>query len=284
MTETLTGLDKTKLHERKWLPVEQIIKNADNPNKMNNREFDLLVDNIQSKGATEDIEVRQIADDMYRIIGGHHRFEACKYLGWAEVPCLINRDPEMDDEKEKFQMVRMNMIHGKLDPDKFLKMYEEMSGKYSDDLLKDMFGFADDKEFQKLIKETGDALPKELQAAFKEASKEIKTIEDLAKVLNELLDSYGDTLEYGYMIFDFNGKQNVWLRMKQNDFKNFQAWADLCKAENRAMDDVVMHMMKMMQEDKELFVKLIAQTPVVDKTAVNHMVVGGVSPQIDSEL
>lgn len=54
---------------------------------MTTREFDLLVDNMQRTGLTDAILVRPQGDGTYRIVGGHHRFDAAQFLGRNEVPC-----------------------------------------------------------------------------------------------------------------------------------------------------------------------------------------------------
>ena len=46
--------------------------------------------------------------------------------------------------------MRLNVIHGGIDPEKFVVLYEEMSKKYGDDILKDLMGFVESKEWNKL--------------------------------------------------------------------------------------------------------------------------------------
>ena len=160
-TEKLLRLD---------LPVTQLLKNDANPNKMSAREFDLLIDNIEHTGLTDPILVRpldyeavfEIASkfDMpdletvitkeelkFRIVGGHHRFDAAAYLGFEDVPCTVIIDDDFDEDAEKFQLVRMNMIRGKLDPQAFFDLYNSLAPAYSDEVLQDAFGFADEAEF-----------------------------------------------------------------------------------------------------------------------------------------
>ena len=220
------------------LPMSSLVKNTDNPNKMSSRQFDLLVENIERTGMTDPLLVRPIEGDKYRIVGGHHRFEAAEYLGFTEMPCTIITDPAFDEEAEQFQMVRMNVIHGQMDPEKFVKLYNQMSAKYADDMLQEMFGFADEAMFQNLIKQTKESLPPEMQEEFAEAAKEIKTIEDLASVLNHMISTFGDTLDYGYMILDFGGKDSVWLRMQAADMTAFKQIATSCKEKNVTVDSV----------------------------------------------
>ena len=70
--------------------------------------------------------------------------------------------------------------------------------------MQDAFGFAEEAEFKRLIAQTAKMLPdKELQEKFKEAAQEIKTVDGLSKLLNEMFTKYGDTLPHGYMIFDY---------------------------------------------------------------------------------
>ena len=111
----MDGIEKTEKIGRANLSVDDLVVNEMNPNKMKKREFDLLVDNIEKTGLTDPILVRPIEDGKYRIVGGHHRFDAAKYLGFDNVPCTIITDPSFDDDAEKFQLVRMNAIRGKVD-------------------------------------------------------------------------------------------------------------------------------------------------------------------------
>ena len=77
------------------------------------------------------------------IVGGHHRHKAASYLGFEEGPITIIMDPEFDEEQAEFQLVRMNAIHGKLDPQAFFQLYQGLQEKYSDEVLQDAFGFAE---------------------------------------------------------------------------------------------------------------------------------------------
>ena len=125
-----------------------LVKNEANPNKMAAREFDLLIDNIERTGLTDPIlvrparlaaAVRECQQDRhpegfragarprnelkFKIVGGHHRFDAAAYLGLEEVPVTVIMDDAFDEDQERFQLVRMNMIRGKLDPQAFFDLY-----------------------------------------------------------------------------------------------------------------------------------------------------------------
>ena len=68
-------------------------------------------------------------------------------------------DPEFDAEKERFQLVRMNVIRGKMDPQAFYNLYSKLADKYSDAVMQDAFGFAEEAEFKRLIAQTAKMLP-----------------------------------------------------------------------------------------------------------------------------
>lgn len=225
--------------ERKDLPISELDENENNPNKMTKRGFNLLVDNIAQMGVTDPILVRALPTGRYRIVGGHHRVEAAKVLGYTEVPCTIINDPDFDEDQEAFQLMRHNMIKGNLDQTAFVKMYEKVQSKYSDDVLAEAFGFENQSELEKMVKDTAKSLPPELRKHFKEAAKEVKTIKDLSALLNRLFNSYGDTLPYGFMFMDFGGKDSVWVRMRQKDLNTVQDVFAVLKEEGKTLDSLL---------------------------------------------
>ena len=231
----MSAIEKTKALKRIELPIDALVPNPDNPNRMKDKEFNLLVDNLQRTGLTDPIMVRPIEDGKYRIVSGHHRYDAAVYLEFETVPCVI---VELDDEEELSQLVRMNTIHGRMDPEKFMKLHSQLSQKYSDEILQDMLGFADEAEFQRLIKSTKKSLPPEMKKAFDEGAKEIKTIDDLAKLLNSLFTRYGDTLPYQFMYLDSQGKDCLWLRISKKTYDACFVLGDICRDKKRTMDDL----------------------------------------------
>jgi hypothetical protein len=235
----MDAVTKTKNLRREDIPVGLLVPDVDNPNKMTSRQFDLLVDNFTKTGFTDPVLVRAQGDGTYKVIGGHHRLEAAKYLGFTEAPCTIIDDPEFDEEAAIFQNVRMNVIRGQMDPESFFKMYEKMSGKYETDVLQELFGFADAKDFAKLVAKSAKLLPSDLQEKFKEAAKEIKTIDGLAQLLNEMFTKYGDSLPFSFMVFDYGGQKSVWLQVSAKTMDAFDKIGFLCRENRRSVDDVV---------------------------------------------
>lgn len=182
-----------------------------NPNMQTESVFNALTENIREIGMTEPLMVSPRGDGRYLIVSGQHRWEACKVLGYEQIPVYVM--DEFDDDKAKFQTVRMNVLKGKLDPVKFTKLYEEMALKYGGDITKQMMGMLDEKEFQKLYVNVKKELPKELQKKLQDAKGEIKNVDDLSRILNEMFSKYGDTLKNNYMVFQYGGKTHVWVMM-----------------------------------------------------------------------
>jgi hypothetical protein len=238
----------TKALVRKDIKLSLIDKDPKNPNKMGASEFNLLVDNLSKTGITDPILVRPHPKKAGRfiVVGGHHRLDGAQFLGFEEVPCTIIMDPAFDEEAATFQMVRMNMIRGRMDPQKFFTMYEEMAQKYSDQILQDAFGFADEAEFRKMVEQTASIIPdKQMQAAFKEAAKEVKTIDGLAALLNTMFTKYGDSMPYGFMVFDYGAQRNVWVQTSSKTMEAFDLIGQLCREQSRTVDDLVGGLLQM---------------------------------------
>ena len=153
-----------------------------------------------------------------------------------------------------------------MSPAKFMKMYEQAATKYGQEILQESFGFAHEEEFRKLVNEVKKSLPKEMQKDFTNAAKELKTIDDLSRLLNRLFTQYGDTLPYGFMCFDFGGKESIWLRMNSKTKDAVMALGKLCMEEKRTMDDLLGGLVRMAAQGDlhPQLVQLIAETDEVE--------------------
>jgi hypothetical protein len=268
----MTAVAKTESLQRLDIPIGLLVKNEANPNKMRPREFDLLVDNITATGLTDPVLVRPLpkkgkAPQKYRIVGGHHRYEAAAFLDFEKVPCTVITDPNFDEDAENFQLVRMNVIRGRMDPQAFFDLYQGLSEQYTDDVLQDAFGFAEEAEFQKLINQMAKTLPEAgLQKTFKEAAKEIKTIDGLSRLLNDMFAKYGDTLPFGFMVFDHGGQRSVWLQVDPKTITAFDAVGKICIDRQRTADDLVGQVVRMIAAGDldDLVDQLVAATPEVE--------------------
>jgi hypothetical protein len=289
----MDALEKTELLKRlNKFPLSLLRKNEKNPNKMGGKEFDALCDNFQRTGWTDPVLARCVDLDKtlklletskgndetfikslgannleFEIYSGHHRFDAGTFLGFEYGPVVLLLDPDFDEEQAEFQLVRMNAIHGKLDPKAFFELAQKYLTKYGDEgFVQDAFGITDDAEFQRLIKQTAKSIPKEMKDKFLEAAKEIKTVDGLSKLLNELFTKYGDTLPYGFMVFDYNNQKSVWLRISDpKTMKALDVLGDICIDKNRTVDDILGKIVQLIAKGDapELIDALVAETPEV---------------------
>lgn len=226
-------------------PTARLVACAWNPNKQNDRTFKNLVDAILQVGFLEPIIVAPIpqgreseylteeqaeegAERFRLIIGGKHRWDAANVLDMKEVPIV---ETDFDEDMAKIQNVRLNTLKGKLDPEKFQRLYLEMLDKgYGDAVLKDQMGLVEEKGFKDLMRGIKQDLPPDLRDKVERAEEEggIQSVDDLNRLLNELLSKHGDTLPYNYLIFDYSGKSVCWVKMDREGLRTIQAISSFC--------------------------------------------------------
>jgi len=221
-------------HELKHIPIEKLVANPWNPQNMDEAMFTRLVDEIKENGCTAAIQVVALEDGNYRIIGGEHRWKACQAAGVDEVPCTVLIGKRWQDEDlQKFETVRLNVIGGKMNPEKFLKLYQEMADKYGKDALQQLMGYVDTRQFQKLVGDVKrgmkQSLPKEMHAEFDEKAKEAKTVEDLGTIIQTLFAKYGDTVQQSYMVFTFGKNEHVYVQMTRPMKKALDKVLNYCR-------------------------------------------------------
>lgn len=214
--------------EYRSIEIDKIEPNSWNINKMDDEEFNRLSKEIQEVGFITPIEVVQIDGDTekYRIIGGEHRWSVAKVLGFKEIDCTVLTDKKWKDEDlQKFVSIRLNIIKGKIDPERFIVLYEEMEKKYGSDSLKDLMGFTDDSAWGKLtsgIKDAlkGSGLPEAVIDRFDEEIKELKTIDGLSSILNKIFNEHGDTIKYNFLSFSFGSKEGLFVMCEDGNVYN----------------------------------------------------------------
>ena len=221
---------------------------------------------IAAKFDMPDLELVLTKEELkFRIVGGHHRFDAAAYLGLEDVPVTVIMDDAFDEDQERFQLVRMNMIRGKLDPQAFFDLYNSLAPAYSDEVLQDAFGFADEAEFRKLIDQTAKALPdKNLQKKFKEAAEEIKTIDGLSKLLER--DVHQVRRHAALRLHGVRSRRperSMWLRIEGKTMNALDLLGTLCIDQARTVDDVIGGILQLAAKGElnEHVDKVIGKTP-----------------------
>lgn len=203
--------EESKRIQITYLPISSIELFEENPNVQDDKTFTMLMDSIREDGMFDPIDVVPAEDGKYKVIGGEHRYRACTLLGHEEIPTIIHSNYE--DDKQKAMLVKLNVMRGKIDANKFVELYQKLSSKYSEDVLKKMMGFADEQAFKNMVKSVQNSLPEEIKEKAKEKMKDVKNVDDLALLLNSLFRKHGDTLDRSYMVFDFGGKSHLWVQM-----------------------------------------------------------------------
>lgn len=91
-----------------------------------------------------------INSDM-TVISGHQRLKVLKDLGHTEIECIV---VDFDKSKEKMLSVALNKISGEWDYQKLESLFNELA---ADNMDLSIMGF-DEKEINKLIKETEETM------------------------------------------------------------------------------------------------------------------------------
>jgi len=246
------------------IPIEKVFPNNFNPNIMDEKEFNLLVKNIQEVGMAVPITVVEKKDGTYMIIGGEHRWKAARLVGMKRIRAVVYPEEGMDEDHAKFQTMRLNMIHGKIDPKKFVDMYMGLSGKYSEEVLKESMGFINQAEWDRLLSKVKQGLPtKDLKERFDQVKEQIKTMEDLSTILNRLFAEHGSSLPYNFMVFDFGGKENLWIRMDKPLFSTMKMVSNECVLNKVTLDAVLNEVLIMAFNRREEVAEVIGKLPKV---------------------
>ena len=212
--------------------IGDIRPNPWNPNQMKDKEFDRLVREIEESGMIAPLQVVPMKDGKkkyYRILGGEHRFNACKVLGYETIPCMILEGEEWKDEdKQKFVTMRLNIIKGGLNPEKMMKLYEDVSERHASDDMADLMGFTDkdawDKTVKTFLKDVDSAnLPekakKEIKKELENLADEVKTVESLSSILHRIMKKYGDTVDKNFIFFDHGGEDHLMLQCSKETWE-----------------------------------------------------------------
>lgn len=193
--------------------LSTLVKNQANPNEQDERTFNALCESIQEEGWTEPMaSVVPGPDGTYQIVGGHHRYDAALVLGFDDGPVWVLDPEKFDQDRQDWNLVKMNVLKGALNPAKFTALYERMVKTYGAEVLQALMGFTSEDAFRSLYKDVRKALPPELARALDEQKGEIRTIDDLSLVLNRLFREHGETLPSNMMVFSWGGKDVLWIR------------------------------------------------------------------------
>ena len=139
--------------------------------------------------------------------------------------------------------MRFNLIKGKIDPLKFTRLFDELAQKYGEEVTRQMMAFIDKAAFEALYQNVRSSLPTEMKGALDKARGEIKTIDGLAAILNEMFGKYGDTLGKSYMVFSYGGQSHLWIVMDETNKKIADTMRKTAIETGKDINDVFREMM-----------------------------------------
>jgi hypothetical protein len=227
------------------VPVDKIVPNPWNPNIMSEEAYDRLLKEITDVGFIDFPQVVPMEDGMFQILGGEHRVRAGKELGMETIPCIILSDEQWSDEDlRKLVTVRLNALHGKIDPTRMAELYTEMAKRYGAEALREVFAFTDKSEWSRLLKSINKAVVEakidpEAAKEFKKRAQEARTVDDLTRILQQLFAHYGDTVDLSFMVFTFGNKDHVYVNMSPDTHRALKKVTKHCKTNSENINDVL---------------------------------------------
>lgn len=222
-----------------WLDTDEIVPNMENPNEQDDRTFNALVRTVEKEGWTVPATVVfDEARQKYEIVGGEHRWRAAKILG-SKLPCIVLPNDEWDRDRRDVNVVKDNLLRGKLNPEKFTALYNRMAQKYDAEVLQALMGFTTEDAFKRVYKEVQRNLPPGLQEALEGAREEIKNIDDLSLLLNRIFRDHGETLDSNMMTFTFGGKEVLWIRADKHLWTEVTALSKMVVDNHLDMAEVI---------------------------------------------
>ncbi len=115
-----TGVEKLTVGE---IGVDRLTPNPWNPNRMSESMRAKLKRYLEREGFVEPLVVRAHGD-RYQILGGFHRWEIAKELGYGTVPCVVI---DVDDKRAKILTVNLNEMKGQSLPTLLANLVHDLS-------------------------------------------------------------------------------------------------------------------------------------------------------------
>jgi len=103
--------------------VEKLTPNPWNPNRMSEAMRAKLKVYLHREGFVEPLVVRPVGED-YQILGGFHRWEIARELGYRTVPCVV---VDIDDKRAKVLTINLNEMKGQSLPTLLANLVHDLS-------------------------------------------------------------------------------------------------------------------------------------------------------------
>jgi hypothetical protein len=140
---------------------------------------------------------------------------------------------------QKLVTMQLNMLKGKPDPEKFMKLYLDMEERYEPEALQDLMGFTDKHAFKMLTRGVAEGLPDEMKKEFKDRAKDASSPDQLSDIVTELMGKYGDDMRFSFMIISHEGHESIWVRVNKENLERWQGVLDHCRTRAVDINDIL---------------------------------------------
>jgi ParB/RepB/Spo0J family partition protein len=226
------------------IAVDALVPLNSNVNEMDEKEMKRLAEEINETGMISPIQVIPMADGRFTILGGEHRWRACRMNGFTHVPALVlTQEKWQDQELQEIVAFRLNSLHGKVNPEKFVKMWDKMIQKHGADAMQNVLAVTDDQVFKKLAnkikRDLTTGMPKELKEKISDAEKKSKTIDEFGKMVNKIFKNHTDSIKSNFLLFKHGNSDHLLLSVSEDTFRSVKIVSDFCLASGKSVDEVI---------------------------------------------
>ena len=123
------------------LDVEKLTPNPWNPNRMSGEMRAKLKAYVEREGLVEPLVVRP-KGKQYEILGGYHRWQIARELGYKTVPCVV---VDLDDRRAKILTVNLNELKGASLPNLLANLIHDLSAELSMDDLESQLPYTQEE-------------------------------------------------------------------------------------------------------------------------------------------
>lgn len=224
---------KVQVYQPQMIHKALLSEHPQNSQRQSKHAFNELRKSIRENGFDESLIIVPRDDNMgYYIVSGNHRYRAGVAEGMEEFPCVVRTD--WDEVKSRIELVRRNYVRGKIDQDAFTQEVNSLSKEKHlsiEDIMTQM-GFASEDEFAKLYmlqKEQEEKAIREIveREATSNATT-VKMVDDLGFIISSILEKYGHTVPYSFLVFPAGGKNHMYISANPSLRKTMEAIATAC--------------------------------------------------------
>lgn len=215
-----------------------------NSNEMDEKELHRLAEEIKETGMISPIQAIPMPDGRFTILGGEHRWRACRMAGYTHVPAVVlTSEKWQDHDLQELVAFRLNSIHGKVNPEKFVKTWDKMVHKFGMENMQNILAVTDDQVFKKLAKkikrDVTSGLPKELKAKVDDAEKKAKSIDDFGSMLNKIFKGHSDSMKSNFLLFKHGDTDHLMLAVSAETFAAVRVISEFCTKTGKNADEIL---------------------------------------------